>query len=91
MSVAIICVGNASGCSNGQMISASNAPPLTRKARSDHLLFAFILLSDSIKEFSNITLPRSIRTYAYLDTTPDVLIRLTVKHSLSCKKKIQTR
>src|ERR1700692_2733886 len=55
ISVAIICLGNASGCNNGQITSASNAPALIRKATNDQTLFLrFILLPDSINESSNI-------------------------------------
>jgi hypothetical protein len=75
ISVAIICLGNASGCNNGQITSASNAPPLSRKATNDqNLFFRFILLPDSINESSNIGSPQSIMTYTYLDTGPSILI-----------------
>src|ERR1700722_13744048 len=60
ISAAIICLGNASGCKSGQMISAINIPLLRNRARIDqYLLFALILWSDSIKESSNIDLLRS--------------------------------
>jgi hypothetical protein len=74
ISEAIICLGSASGCNNGQITSASNAAALSKKATNDQNLFLrFILLPDSINESSNIASPRSITAYAYLDTGPDIL------------------
>jgi hypothetical protein len=55
ISVAIICLGNASGCNNGQITIASNAAALSRKATNDQNLFLrFVLLPDSINASSNI-------------------------------------
>jgi hypothetical protein len=57
ISAAIICLGNASGCSSGHTISAISIPLLRNKATIDqYLLLALILWADSIKESSNIDL-----------------------------------
>jgi hypothetical protein len=59
MSVAIICLGNASGCKRGQVTNASIPAPFTNKEiNGQYLLRAGCVLPDSIKECSNIALPR---------------------------------
>jgi hypothetical protein len=68
-SAAITCKGNASGCSNGQMMSAISTPQLIKPAKKDqYLLLVLILLLDSIRASSNIAYLED-STYGDLDTS----------------------
>jgi hypothetical protein len=59
MSVAIICLGNASGCKRGHAIKAIIPVPLTNKeTNGQYLLRAGCVLPDSIRECSNMAMPR---------------------------------
>jgi len=61
--VAISCVGNASGCSNGQMISPARISPLIQRVTIDqYLLLVLSFPPDSMSEIFKHRLTSDIRT-----------------------------
>ena len=81
MSVAIICVGSASGCKRGQAIKAIIPVPFTNKEMNgQYLLRAGCVLPDSMKivqTWSRLDKLEKELTYTYLDTKRESLIPLT--------------